>query len=152
MGIVLPEGILNNPSLRYVREFVEDRAFIRAVVSLPQEAFVSSGASVKASLLFLQKFTEEEKQKFEEIYQSAKIELIDKKQDEDPRPLLKRRFDYFIFMCDAEKIGITATGEDDQNELFPNDNQPDNIEKTCLELYRQFLKNPKSFLFNGEYI
>ena len=33
MGIVLPEGVFNNPSLAYVREFCEDRAFIRAVVS-----------------------------------------------------------------------------------------------------------------------
>jgi type I restriction enzyme M protein len=37
LGIVLPEGIFNNPSLTYVREFCENRAFIRAVVSLPQE-------------------------------------------------------------------------------------------------------------------
>ena len=60
MGIVLPEGIFNNPSLAYVREFCEDRARVLAVVSLPQETFYSSGASVKASLLFLKKFTEEE--------------------------------------------------------------------------------------------
>jgi type I restriction enzyme M protein len=53
MGIVLPEGIFNNPSLAYVREFCEDRARILAVVSLPQETFYSAGASVKASLLFL---------------------------------------------------------------------------------------------------
>src|SRR5207253_10598002 len=65
LGIVLPEGIYNNPSLVYVREFTEDRAFIRAVVSLPQETFVSSGASVKCSLLFMQKFTDEEKQQFD---------------------------------------------------------------------------------------
>ncbi|MEX1098641.1 MAG: N-6 DNA methylase [Planctomycetales bacterium] len=55
LGIVLPEGIFNNPSLAYVREFCEDRARILAVVSLPQETFYSSGASVKASLLFLKK-------------------------------------------------------------------------------------------------
>ena len=48
MGIVLPEGIFNNPSLAYVREYCEDRARILAVVSLPQETFNSSGASVKA--------------------------------------------------------------------------------------------------------
>ena len=44
MGIVLPEGIFNNPSLAYVREFCEDRARVLAVVSLPQETFYSSGA------------------------------------------------------------------------------------------------------------
>src|SRR5207244_1853942 len=65
LGIVLPEGIYNNPSLAYVREYVEDRAFIRAVVSLPQETFYSAGASVKASLLFLQKFTEQEQAEFD---------------------------------------------------------------------------------------
>ena len=42
MGIVLPEGIFNNPSLAYVREFCEDRARVLAVVSLPQET-ASSG-------------------------------------------------------------------------------------------------------------
>jgi len=46
LGIVLPEGVFNNPSLAYVREFCEDRAFICAVISLPQETFFSSGASV----------------------------------------------------------------------------------------------------------
>ena len=34
LGIVLPEGIFNNPSLAYVREFCENRAFIRAVSQL----------------------------------------------------------------------------------------------------------------------
>jgi len=61
LEIVLPEGIFNNPSLAYVREYCEDRAFIRAVVSLPHETFFSSGASIKASLLFMQKFTEKKR-------------------------------------------------------------------------------------------
>ena len=74
MGIVLPEGVFNNPSLAYVREFCEDRAFIRAVVSLPQETFYSSGASVKASLLFLQKFTVEEQNRFMEVQIQALAE------------------------------------------------------------------------------
>jgi len=56
LGIVLPEGVFNNTNglnVR-VREFVENRARINAVVSLPAETFKSSGADVKASLLFLQ--------------------------------------------------------------------------------------------------
>ncbi len=55
-----------------MREFTEDRAFLRAVVSMPAETFKSSGADVKCSLLFLQKFTEEEQQKFDETYATAK--------------------------------------------------------------------------------
>lgn len=194
LGIVLPEGIFNNPSLAYVREFCEDRAFIRAVVSLPQETFFSSGASVKASLLFLQKFTEEEHAKIEELRAevSAEIEaqyapeieeetqrlnaLIAGAHDEgnrqrakdfqkdlreyrkrmeerkrtESRALLKERFPYYVFLYEAEKVGITATGEPDQNELYPNGNVPTGIEKTCLELYREFCENPEAFLLTGE--
>src|SRR5258708_38629276 len=75
LGVVLPEGIFNNPSLAYVREFCENRAFIRAVVSLPQETFLSSGASVKASLLFMQKFTQKELLDFDKKYASARVEF-----------------------------------------------------------------------------
>ena len=82
MGIVLPEGIFNNPSLAYVREFCEDRARVLAVVSLPQETFYSSGASVKASLLFLRKFTEEEAADFAAKRDTAKAEVEAKYADE----------------------------------------------------------------------
>lgn len=32
--------------------------------------------------------------------------------------------DYPIFLYEAEKVGITATGEPDANELYPNDRMP----------------------------
>jgi type I restriction enzyme M protein len=183
MGIVLPEGVFNNPSLAYVREFCEDCAFIWAVVSLPQETFYSSGASVKASLLFMKKFTEQEKTEFEDTRSKAIEEIDAKYADEiaaeeerlerqiskakenkdavsrkasqkelrtyqkemkakkatEARALLKERFSYPIFLYEAEKVGITATGDDDLNELYPNDNVPQGIEKTCVEVYREFV-------------
>jgi len=189
LGIVLPEGVFNNPSLAYVREFVEDRASICAVVSLPPDTFVSSGASVKASLLFLQKFSEREKQRFDaerlkaiqevdakyapeiekevqrleaaiakakkqkdaDARKTLQKELkdyckeIDLKKADESRHLLKERCDYPIFMYEAGKVGITATGDDDENELYPNDNQPTGIEKTCLDWYREFRADPEGF-------
>ncbi len=192
LGIVLPEGIYNNPSLAYVREYVEDRAFIRAVISLPQETFYSAGASVKASLLFLQKFTEQEQAEFDEKKVQARTEVEAKHQDEiaeriatfeadieaakndkqrraeltkalkdyrrsmeakiarEARALLKERFAYPVFLYEAEKVGITATGEDDQNELYPNANVPHDVEKTALGLYREFRKNPEVFFFTED--
>jgi type I restriction enzyme M protein len=194
LGIVLPEGIFNNPSLTYVREFCENRAFIRAVVSLPQETFLSSGASVKASLLFLQKFTEEEQADFNAKHAEADVEVKAKHADaittettrlelvitaakeardtekrktlqkelavyekrmaeaivKETRALLKERFPYPIFLYEAEKVGITATGEQDQNELVPNDNQPPGITKTCCELYQEFRRNPEPFFLAEE--
>jgi type I restriction enzyme M protein len=82
LGIVLPEGIFNNPSLKYVREFCEDRARILAVVSLPQEAFNAAGATVKASLLFVQKFTEDESAEYARTHAAAVAEADAKYADE----------------------------------------------------------------------
>ena len=65
-----------------MREFCEDRAFICAVVSLPQETFYSSGASVKASLLFMQKFTDTEQAGFDRKKKAAKEETQDKYQSQ----------------------------------------------------------------------
>lgn len=60
MGIVLPEGVLNNTNLQRVRDFVESKAKIIFITSIPQDVFVASGATVKPSLLFFKKFTQDE--------------------------------------------------------------------------------------------
>ena len=60
LAIILPDGILNNSSLQYVRDYIEGHFQILAIVSLPQTAFSHYGAGVKPSILFLQKFSEAE--------------------------------------------------------------------------------------------
>ena len=60
LAIILPDGILNNSSLQYVRDYIEQHFQILAVVSLPQIAFKYYEAGVKPSILFLRKFSEEE--------------------------------------------------------------------------------------------
>lgn len=67
MGIVLPEGVLNNSNLQKVREFVEGKAKIILITSIPQDVFIASGATVKPSLLFFKKFTDEEKREYDGI-------------------------------------------------------------------------------------
>ena len=47
LAIVLPDGILNNSSLQYVRDYIEQHYKILAVVSLPQTAFRHYEAGVK---------------------------------------------------------------------------------------------------------
>ncbi len=89
MGIVLPDGILTNSSLQYVRDFIMKRCEILAVVSLPQFAFSHYGAGVKSSLVFVRRKGENEK-----------------------------TGNYPIFMAMADRIGYDATGrEDNQNDL-----------------------------------
>ena len=84
IGIVLPDGVLTNSSLQYVRDFIMERCQILAVVSLPQFAFTHYGAGVKSSLVFLRR--------------KGKNEQIAK---------------YPIFMAIAEHIGYDATGRQD---------------------------------------
>ena len=55
MAIVLPDGILTNATLQYVRDFIMENFIINAIVSIPQTAFSHYGAGVKCSLLFLTK-------------------------------------------------------------------------------------------------
>lgn len=75
MGIVLPEGVLNNTNLQSVREYFEGRAKILLIVSIPQEVFMAAGATVKPSLVFFKKFTEEEQTQYNEIKDKACREI-----------------------------------------------------------------------------
>ncbi|WP_347881240.1 N-6 DNA methylase [Empedobacter sp. GD03739] len=71
MGIVLPEGVLNNTNLQKVRDYVEGKAKIILITSIPQDVFIASGATVKPSLLFFKKFTEEEQKEYDKIVKEA---------------------------------------------------------------------------------
>lgn len=82
MGIVLPEGVLNNTNLQKVRDFVESKAKILLIVSIPQDVFMAAGATVKPSLLFFKKFTEDEAEEYNRIYIQASHE-VEAKYDEE---------------------------------------------------------------------
>lgn len=82
MGIVLPEGVLNNTNLQKVRDFVESKAKILLIVSIPQDVFMAAGATVKPSLLFFKKFTEDEAEEYNRICIQASHE-VEAKYDEE---------------------------------------------------------------------
>lgn len=82
MGIVLPEGVLNNTNLQKARDFVEGKAKILLIVSIPQDVFIASGATVKPSLLFFKKFTEEEAFEYSQILHQAQMSVSSKYEDE----------------------------------------------------------------------
>lgn len=88
-AVVLPDGVLTNSSLQYVRDFLLDKFQILAVVSLPQTAFAHFGAGVKASIVFFRK----------------------RATDEQPSD------DEAIFMAAPELIGYDATGRETKNQL-----------------------------------
>ena len=78
MGIVLPEGVLNNSNLQKVRDFFESSAKILLITSIPQDVFIASGATIKPSLLFFKKFTKEEEKQYNDIVNQVKKEIDEK--------------------------------------------------------------------------
>jgi type I restriction enzyme M protein len=159
MGIVLPEGVLNNQNLQKVREYFEDRAKIVLITSIPQDVFVASGATVKPSVVFMKKFTQEESVKFASVKKESEKEINDKyvfeiekikkeqlsKKDinkkikeveslktEEIRKLIKEKFDYEIPIAKVEKAGITTTGAKCDNEL-----------EDLAKEFREYRKNNK---------
>lgn len=82
LGIVLPEGVLNGTNLQRVRDYFEGRAKILLIVSIPQEVFMAAGATVKPSLMFFKRFTDEEERRFKSIKEQAYSEINDKYADE----------------------------------------------------------------------
>jgi type I restriction enzyme M protein len=88
-AIVLPDGILTNSSMQYVRDFILEKFQLLSVVSLPQAAFSHFGAGVKASVIFVRKRGENELPNDDEA----------------------------IFMAAPDEIGYDATGRKTNNQL-----------------------------------
>lgn len=88
LGIVVPDGILSNPSEVYVRDYILDNYQVLAVISLPAFAFRKAGSGMRTSILIGRK-----------------------------KPAGVAVDDYTIFMGLAEHIGYDATGRPDANEL-----------------------------------
>jgi len=65
LAIVIPDGILTNSSLQYVRDKIEKWYRIIAIVSMPQTAFAHTGAGVKSSVMFLRKWDKSKTQQIE---------------------------------------------------------------------------------------
>lgn len=106
MGIVLPEGVLNNSNMQKIRNFVESKAKILLIVSIPQDVFMASGATVKPSLLFFKKFTEDESKQYAAIVDAVTSEVNIKYEEE-------------MQAIDEElaKRGKNAPGKDVRKEL-----------------------------------
>lgn len=89
VAIVVPEGVMTNTSLQYVRDYILEHCELQASISLPESAFSHFGAGIKSSLLFLRKKAKKEKLK-----------------------------DYIVFMGVAKQVGIDSTGREEENELY----------------------------------
>lgn len=90
-GIVLPEGVLDNSALERVRNYIEKYARILNITSIPADVFLSSGANIKPSLIFIQKYLKDE----------------------------KPQKDYILSVTKVSDAGISSTGLPSKNEELP---------------------------------
>jgi type I restriction enzyme M protein len=105
MLIVLPSGLMSGSSANRVRDLILSQAEIRAIIELPTHAFVQSGvATINTCVVFIQKFTEEKKRLYDEVYGEMKASDIRKHMRANPD------FDYQMFFAIAEHIGYEPSG------------------------------------------
>lgn len=85
MCIVLPDSVLTNSTLQFVRDYIKDKFQILGIISLPHHTFIHSGAGVKSSLLFLKKTKPSKRYK---IFTSIVNHIgYDERQNEDENEL-----------------------------------------------------------------
>jgi len=120
LGIVLPDSILSNPGLKWIREWILEKTYIVASVDLPVETF-EPHTGTQTSILILRKKTPEQE---------------------------KKKEDYSIFMAIPEKVGhdrrgvpiykTTPEGEvelDDDGEKIIDDHIP-----KVTEMFKKWIK------------
>jgi len=118
MAIVLPDGILGNPNTEYVRAWILEKFKLLASIDLAIEAFLPQ-VGVQASLLFLQKKTEEER-----------------------THALIQEENYDVFMAIAEKLGKDRRG----NEIYLRDEDGAELLFDIVKSYLAFSKNEGKIL------
>ncbi len=77
LAMVVPDGILTNSSLQYVRNWIEEHFRIVAIISMPQTAFMHTGAGVKSSVIFLKKYDLSTTKAIQLIKRKTQDELFD---------------------------------------------------------------------------
>lgn len=116
MAIVLPQGVLNNTQMEYVRKFILSKARLLAVVGLHGNTF-KPHTGTKTSILFLQKWKEGE----------------------------QIPADYPIFMATSKKGGKDTSGEyvykkDAEGNMMYDDFGKKIIDHDLDEIAEEFLK------------
>ena len=121
MGMVLPEGVLNNTKLTAVREYFEGKAKLILICSITQDVFIAAGATVKPSLVFMRKFTAEEEIEYKKCRQEATNEIMS------------------LHQCEIDRLNATISNCESMNASLKDDL------KNARNRMNQAKKNKKDF-------
>lgn len=122
LGLVLPDGLLNNQgeisNCPASRRLLARFGFIEAIVSLPDYAFRKSGAQNKTSILFFKKFTEAQRRAFERAFSHA-TRPTKPESEAIVEAILSAGLNYKVFLAEANHVGYTPAGQPSpDNDLY----------------------------------
>ena len=167
LSIVIPDGILTNSSLQYVRDQIENWYRIVAVISMPQTAFAHTGAAVKSSVMFLRKLTNKRSDAIaakkvsvqNQILKDHKFEKQVADWDIERKKIIKERtgFDNTISKIEKNEIEATQEFKDWKSEINDEYNQKINdlkeqLADTYLEEKKKTLEDYPIFMAIAEQI
>ncbi|MDE7022567.1 MAG: N-6 DNA methylase [Lachnospiraceae bacterium] len=130
MGMVLPEGVLNTANLQKVREYFEGKAKIILICSIPQDVFIAAGATVKPSLVFMKRFTEEEEKSYQKCVLKARAEI-------------RKRYHNEIVSLEGERKLILENSVADKSE---NRRKMKDIDKSLKKIEMKILEEAKPLI------
>lgn len=140
LAIVIPDGILTNSSMQYVRDYISETFRIVSVVSMPQTAFSANGAGVKSSVMILKKYSDVEKQKRIDLKNDTQNSLIStSKEGKELKKLLK----------DKENKLKILNKEIKQAEKYEDEKIVENLKNRKAEITADFdekIENVKEIL------
>ena len=148
LAIVLPDGVLTNSTMQYVRTQIEDWFRIVAVVSMPQTAFMANGAGVKSSVLFLKKWTKEESEQLINTKKNIETRLLNdncylsKRQTWD-REIKQKQKEKAEEIKGKQRISATEAKKTEEYKTWNADllteyaNKVDGLKSRLAEAYQQ---------------
>lgn len=97
IAVIIPDGILANSNMHYVREFISDNTKVEAIVSLPRDAFKHVGTSAKTSILFLKK------QKMENLSYPVFLASLNKMEEKGLK-IISEQYKEFYYEAKLKRI------------------------------------------------
>lgn len=149
LAIVLPDGILTNSSMQYVRDYISDTFRIVAVVSMPQTAFMATGAGVKSSVLFFKKYSEHEKEKRKGIRSKIQSSLLLESNDGiklysllEQKKKEVARYNKLIKVIEKESTEEAKKIKDERQSVVDDyDEKIEKVKELLTESYEERFKN-----------
>jgi len=151
MAIVLPDGVLTNSSMQYVRDNIEKWFRIVAVISMPQTAFAHTGAGVKSSVLVLRKWSNRTHENIEAkeielqniIKAENNYEAIIKEWGKEKKRIIKTHDGFDNITGEEETRKIEKTHEFIVWKKSINDEYAERVKNFKEELEEQYIRAKK---------